>query len=653
MLSNINKVLVAKTDREDNNAWLPLWMHSKDTTGIIDYLLTEFVSDSFSQSIELEKGQLLQIGRFLAFNHDIGKVTDLFQGKIIIDKPILNTRLEHYGLKIAEEQKQEPEKTPHALAGEVILRHFNVPESVACVVGAHHGMPSSLVNMSKIGMSVRDQSLDLAGKDACCQLNYYGNLANKQQWQDMWKNWLGVSLVESGYKSVKDLPKLSKMAQILLSGLIIMADWIASNTKLFPLLELDDLGDKDVYPSRVEKAWEQLNFPPSWNPVQDSYSAMRFRQQFNFNANSVQATVLQAVSESNSPGIYILEAPMGCGKTEAALAASEILASKYNKTGVFFGLPTQATANGIYARFKKWCESQSEDENHSIKLVYKDSEMYEPFRKIQSNIPMKASEESVGGLLVHNWFSGKKQSCLVSFAVGTVDQMLMAALKRKHVMLLHLGLSEKVVIIDECHAYDAYMNQYLERSLQWLGMYGVPVVLLSATLPANRRMELIKAYQNERSIDNKLADSKSYPLLTWTNGKKINQRIIPYDGESKEVIITEIPECDIVNAVQKAIANKGCVGVIANTVTRAQELAQLLREKTNGEVILYHARYIMPDRADKEAEILSRVGKESKPTQRKKLIVVGTQVLEQSLDIDFDLLITEWCPMDLLLQRIG
>ena len=108
----------------------------------------------------------------------------------------------------------------------------------------------------------------------------------------------------------------------------------------------------------------------------------------------------------------------------------------------------------------------------------------------------------------------------------------MAALKQKHVMLRHLGLAGKVVIVDECHAYDAYMNRYLDRALNWLGAYGVPVILLSATLPARRRRELIFAYQNTTVSQKERLDwegSRAYPLLTWTDGREVRQHNIQVD----------------------------------------------------------------------------------------------------------------------------
>ena len=98
----------------------------------------------------------------------------------------------------------------------------------------------------------------------------------------------------------------------------------------------------------------------------------------------------------------------------------------------------------------------------------------------------------------------------------------------------------------------------------------------------------------------------------------------------------------------------GCAGIIVNTVKKAQRLAEVLRVELPGfEIVTFHAQFLMPDRAEKERSLLKRLGKGSGPAQRDRLIVIGTQVLEQSLDIDFDFLVTELCPMDLLLQRIG
>lgn len=257
---------------------------------------------------------------------------------------------------------------------------------------------------------------------------------------------------------------------------------------------------------------------------------------------------------------------------------------------------------------------------------------------------------------VHQWFRGSKQALLACFVIGTVDQLLMAALKQKHVMLRHLGLAGKVVIIDECHAYDAYMNRYLDRALEWLGWYRVPVILLSATLPARRRAELVEAYQQRRTPapDAPWKTSCGYPLLTWTDGEEVRQTTIPLDTPSRTVQMVPLTEDGLPGFLREKMQAGGCAGVIVNTVKKAQAVARMLREVLpEKEVQVFHAQFLMPDRAAREQELMERIGKHSTPVRRDGLIVVGTQVLEQSLDIDFDVMVTELCPMDLLLQRIG
>lgn len=247
---------------------------------------------------------------------------------------------------------------------------------------------------------------------------------------------------------------------------------------------MDDAGNSLSYPERVQEAWKRLSLPQPWTPGTYYMGVHDFQERFGFTWNVVQQYMIQAIEESAAPGIFILEAPMGAGKTEAALAGAELLSSCLGQGGIFFGMPTQATANGIFPRLKQWSQRQSEWAQHGIRLAHGMAEMNEDYQSIFHGHAMQNEDETASGLIVHPWFEGRKQALLSEFVIGTVDQLLMAALKQKHVMLRHLGLASKVIIVDECHAYDAYMNRYLDRALSWLGAYRVPVVLLSATLPS-------------------------------------------------------------------------------------------------------------------------------------------------------------------------
>lgn len=652
---------VAKSDRENGNDWLPFWMHSFDTAGIMEKLAQKRLPESISDYLCAECGgkeKLFSTLKFCALVHDIGKLTIVFQSRIYdaVDfSPFADcVELPKSGSLV------NASDTPHALASEAILLKLGCREGVASIAGAHHGRPSAWAD-------VRDQ---ISG--ACTAVeNFYGKRGKyRQLFEVLWKEWIDFSLECAGFSELSDLPDMAVPAQVVISGMLVTADWIASNKTYFPLISADQKGEFGDYPKRIENAWTTIGFPNMWeSKARFGLDDEAFKERFGFLPNPTQADIISTATDAESSGIYIIEAPMGLGKTEAALALSEILAARAGAGGMFFGMPTQATSNGIFPRLEKWAGGLAEDEQTllAIKLAHGNAALNEDYRELftgHSNLNI----ESDSGLIVHDWFSGRKQTLLSDFVIGTVDQLLMAALKQKHVMLKHFGLSGKVVVVDECHAYDAYMSQYLDMAIKWLGIYKVPVIILSATLPEKRRAELIEAYTDsekrrakhtEAYVDKKIADeawkhSLAYPLLTYTENNAVKQKALAFDGENKEVSVRRIIRDEVAATAGYAVERGGCVGVIVNTVRKAQEIAAELQSAfPKAEVIIMHAQFIMTDRAKREEQILKRVGKHSTPESRRGLIIVGTQVLEQSLDLDFDLMITELCPMDLLLQRTG
>lgn len=440
-LGTLERLLVAKADR-NGERWLPLYVHLSDVAGVMGKLLEEFVSDSFAEMCGISRGELGKTVRFLAYVHDVGKSTAVFQSKIIKAVPFCGQRLEKYGVKIPNISAfPNYKKTPHALASENILLFLGCPKEVALVAGAHHGVPAN-------EWELENQSFASEDYPAYCQ-HYFISKKEEHTWKEIWKSFVIFAEQKSGIESVEELPVLHRQAQMLLTGLLIMADWIASNTTWFPLLSCDEWEPEYELEERTEQGWEAFQLTDIWHPSNQVFSEVFFRQSFGFLPRAIQTDVLKTVSSVSSSGIYIVEAPMGCGKTEIALAASEILAAKFDRTGLFFGLPTQATANGIFPRVLAWAKSQSEDAFQSIQLVHGASMLNKNFMEIERGIPDSYDGDMDGGVVVHSWFCGKKQSCLSDFVVGTVDQFLMSALKRKHVMLLHLGLSQKVVVIDD------------------------------------------------------------------------------------------------------------------------------------------------------------------------------------------------------------
>lgn len=643
--AHLVRLLAGKSDPSGGGGWLPLWMHARDTAGILRHLAQSWLPQAVRHTLGLEEELLYKLVIFLGMFHDGGKMTVAFQSNILRQLPEARERLQaHLSLPDTFLNRSA---TPHAMASEVVLLELGCPPGVASVIGAHHGKPQ------------QDGLNDFINEQLENHPDNYWGRGQEGIWRAMWQEMLDNALQESGFSDVAELPALTIPAELLLTGLLTMADWIASNTTYFPLVPVGEVGRETDYPARVERAWERLNLTAPWESPYNSMDAGAFRQQFDFPPNSLQQAVLETVDNISAPGLLIIEAQMGVGKTEAALAAAEVFANRCQAGGLFFGLPTQATANGIFDRLMDWAETQSEDMVHSIRLAHGMAELNAEYRQL---FPGHATTEEdadrnndpESGVLVHRWFQGNRQALLADFVIGTVDQLLMAALKQKHLMLRQLGLAGKVVVVDECHAYDTYMNCYLDRALTWLGRYQVPVILLSATLPARRRAELVNAYLGGRAEEGGWQTSRGYPLLTWTDGRQVCQRTVPLTEPGKTVQMAPLTEDRLPALLQEKLAQGGCAGVIVNTVRKAQAVAAQLRQTLpEYEVLMFHAQFLMPDRAEKERTLLRRLGKRSTPAERDRLIVVGTQVMEQSLDIDFDFLVTELCPMDLLLQRIG
>ncbi len=641
-MDKIISLFPAKSCRNNSMMWLPFKVHSYDTANIIERLfykwipesLRIYISEKLSPNSSKDNCQEIAVNfcRLMALLHDMGKLTPAFQSKISSNIYGYSDKLKSMGINI--EGLKEVSHSPHNLAGQAILEDCGFPKEISVIAGSHHGR--CVHNVS--------EQLEIY------KSNYFGyKNANEKLWRNIWKYWINISLKETGFENIECIPKPDVKIQMLITGLLIMSDWIASNTEYFPYIDIDtSLNDEQIY-QRLKYAWKVLSFPESWSDIDTiNNSDEFFKKRFNYAPNDIQKDIMETVRFSRGNGIYIIESPMGTGKTETALAVSEIIASFSGAGGIYFGLPTQATANGIFGRIKKWAES-FDDGKHSIRLVHGMTELNNEYQEIFHGKAVDSGDEN---LIVHEWFEGRKQALLSDFVIATVDQFLLASLKQKHVMLRHLGLAGKIVIIDECHAYDAYMNVYLDHTLRWLGEYKVPVIILSATLPPERRNELVKAYTGKKTPDT--SENMDYPVLTWTDSEEIHQKALKNNISDKHIKIGEIKESELIFNLSDKLSDGACASVIVNSVSYAQKLALYIENQMpEYHVICFHSRFTASDRADIEKTLLSLTGKNSDSAGRDRLIVVGTQVLEQSLDIDFDYMITEICPMDLLLQRSG
>ncbi len=685
MISRKLGSLWGKLARDGKNDWLPLWIHLADTGEITkclwDSWLPRHTKMEIASGIESKQGASLdsqleyarQIAVFLAAVHDIGKASPVFAKKASdVGFSEIVDAITKAGLPIAGKiDSSEVRRFPHALVGECILEQKGLDRSFAVIVGSHHGKPPDDEDSIE---SVKNRT------------KYTG--VGEEAWEEVWQEILELALRLSGLEAVPQ-GTLSVPAQVLLSGLLIMADWMASSQDCFALLSRDvPCSDIPSSKQRAGLAWKKLDLP-TFGEFSDAASWEElYARRFQRKARPMQEVALRAAVKAKDTGIFIIEAPMGEGKTEAALAVAEAMARRYGLSGIYFALPTQATSDGIFPRIVEWIRALHPQNDRSVFLAHGKSGFNEDYTGIKFNSALFDEEESNGAsnpwsqvrssdVLVNEWTCGRKKGLLADFVAGTIDQVLLAGLKSKHLALRHLGLANKVIILDECHAYDAYMSSYLDLVLSWLGAYHVPVVVLSATLPPHRRKELLQAYQegyqgkqkkqylsirdhSVRRLETPLVSSENvsseedaYPLISYTDGRETREEKPSPSGRRLEVRMEVMQGDSLLDWLEELLSDGGCVGIIRNTVKQAQETAAALEKKFGTACVrLLHSRFLASARMQKEKDLRDCLG--PRASQRpKQLIVVGTQVMEQSLDVDFDVLFTDICPMDLLLQRLG
>ena len=669
------QMMWAKTSRDDPSGWLPLYQHMFDSAETARLLWHEWLPESIRHAVAdhtgtMDAAEALYV--WLACAHDIGKCSPGFQFK----SQQFAERVHETGLDIPANVHHPWQ---HSLMSQVLLmawleEHgwYDLPTSrtYAIVVGGHHGALSEPHDEALL----RDLLRDTSDRVRSGQRDSIGN----QGWRPVQKELLDLASEVAGVMPLlddwKDKP-LPAPLQALLTGAVILADWLASNQELFPL---QPLRGNALTTKVAEQAWSHLMLPSAWEAETDlppdaaTLLGERFALPAGSQPNPAQSALVEAARGLDGPGLLIMEAPMGSGKTEAALMAAEVLASRFNLGGVAFLLPTMATSNAMFSRMKAWLDRLPDRRGphmiQTLKLAHGKSELNPEFAdlphwrisSIGDTLAPGSSNDSVDDVIVHTWLNGRKRALLSSFVVGTVDQLLMAVLRSKHVVLRHLGLAGKVVIVDEAHAYDSYMSVYLHRALAWLGAYQTPVILLSATLPPESREQLIRAYHGHEGKYLKAAAPQrlengdpAYPLITRTSGGVTRHTACAAGNRHTDVQVEEIPDDDetLLHIVRQATEVGGSVGIIRNTVGRAQATHDLLTTNLDCEIMLAHSRFIACDRQANDAAIIARLGRDA--VRESPFVVVGTQVLEQSLDIDFDLMITDIAPIDLVLQRMG
>jgi CRISPR-associated endonuclease/helicase Cas3 len=584
--------------------------------GCVAEAMIELLPDSLKSLLPLGAATLAAL-------HDIGKITAGFQSKC----PTWNTLQGVPSFAVGE---IDLSVSDHSLVSQVFLQgsalHFEGRSRLWPVaVGAHHGRPKG-----------RAPSIPFE---------------TKKEWAEAARFELLENLKQVFGKLPTTPPKENLSDLWLLAGLISVADWIGSNESWFDPCCGTPL---EVARYKARKALSEIGWPGG-KLRQTSFSqSFSERSGESFEPNPVQKAVIEALK---SPGIVIVEGPMGCGKTEAALFAAQTLIAEGHHHGIYFALPTQVTSNRIHKRIASFLRNTLID-SASLRLVHGSAWLedkydllftpsFEGFSGQDHDDPKASAQEA------RSWFASAKQALLAPYGVGTVDQALQSIVAVKHFFVRRFALAGKVVIIDEVHSYDIYTGTLITTLIRELVGLGCSVIILSATLTNQRRRELLEAADVEE-----VQSTSAYPLITsGVSGAQSHEPIAP-DWPNKRPITLRVEVIPFQDAIRQLIARAHSgqnVLWIRNTVVEAQEAYRVLRgECLEGvDVGLLHSRFPFIRRTQIEEEWLERLGKNRPAVAKSGSILVATQVVEQSVDIDLDFIVSDLAPTDMLLQRVG
>ncbi|MER6145880.1 CRISPR-associated endonuclease Cas3'' [Streptomyces sparsogenes] len=668
--------------------------HLLDTAAMAETLWDVYLTDGQRRTIAGGLGlgrqweQARAVVAFWAALHDIGKLSVGFQASDRAGWERLSAVL------AMDRGAAGAERVGHAQAGmeclPVVLQELGYEDSgrscalwrAAEVVGGHHGRFQALE---------QDRVLN----------PHFRALLGGAAWDDQRSRY--AKTVHALLGAPPAPSECSVVCAVLVTGLVILADWLVSQESYLREGQAKRVVSLEEHLGQARVAAPGLVDEAGLAPV--TLVRKEFAEVHGFaRPNPLQRSLIEqlpgAVAEYG-PGIVLVTAATGDGKTETALEAERIVSEVSGSRGIGFLLPTMATSDRMYLRVSGFVARQlvrRAAEGASVTLTHSMAWLSSAYGAADTDdgpqvlLCEDQSEGAEGvkraGLMPKRWLRGGKRPLLAQFAVGTVDQALMAVLPVRHNALRMLGLSGKTVIIDEAHAYDPYMQVLLGRLLHWLGAYGCSVVLLSATLPVSVSDRLIKEYLKGAGHSRRALRGQSFraPYPGWL--------FVPAaGGESGPVQVRMSQEMQLkqaqerngeLNVVQYAVRHAselggepggsrmallkqelepvlgpegGCAVVVCTTVDDAQQTYKELRAHmtrrglSRSELTLLHARLPGEDREKRAQAIAEQLGRSGDRPHRR--IVVATQVVEQSLDLDADVVISDLAPLAQLLQRAG
>ncbi|WP_030267603.1 CRISPR-associated endonuclease Cas3'' [Streptomyces violens] len=667
----------------------PVICHLLDTAAVFgalwDALIGDRVRDRLAQALGLTVGEARAVLSFWAGLHDLGKITPPFQAQVPEAFAAVKSDPAYEFARGAERERA----FRHEMATHWALAHLlgeaeypggssmrqAVSHQVAQLLSGHHGCYGSVLKAKELARA-----------------SEYRSGLGEEGWAAQRRIHFAELRRITGADAVPRRGLPAELA-VIVTGMVVVADWLASQTRaITPLLPPPGWQGS---PEELDAHWDRARTAAP-GLVSEArlgrarFDTGRFEGMFPFSPNPLQADLtarLPSLVGENGSGLLLVTAPTGDGKTEAALYAASVLGRASGARGLYFALPTMATADAMYPRVRKFAEGAMGGER-ALTLLHSMAWLSPAYNgdEAETDAPPQAGEvstDSATAVEADAWLRTAKRGLLAPLATGTIDQALGAILPLTYNALRLFGLSDKVFVVDEAHAYGPWMHQLLCRLLEWLGAFGAPVVLLSATLTGRTAGSLVDAYRRGAGFPEPSALAPTYPGWLFTDARTgvvaaprttPSQRARTLDVEVRRVLWDTAAGAHtppraggrreaVREALRPVTEQGGTALVCCTTVAEAQQTFRDLRRAfpdlaaRPGGLRLLHSRYPAITRQSITAECEAAYGKPRSADEvalpRPASILVATQVVEQSLDLDFDLIVSDLAPLAQLLQRAG
>ncbi len=645
----------AKSDRRDPGRIHLLEHHLADVGACFDAVMRQPTIRKRLATTggldDLDESLIARLSVFAAL-HDIGKVNMGFQTRIWKPEDFQGRRRPHWAGHTADmtpvltdQDYATAEWFFDALGWDDFLTWDDRDGETVCAMFvatlSHHGRPLQLEGGPSENPAIWHKFGDLKPEDGVRRI---GRLLRR---------WFPAAFAPGA-----TLLPFDPHFQHMFLGLCNWADWIGSDERYFKYCDQPHDDYIETARKRAKQAIDAIGLDLSDQRC-DFKDVPEFGNLLNIDGfpNAIQETVRQTPLDER---LVIIESETGSGKTEAALWRFALMFETGLVDGMYFALPTRSAAVQIHERVERFVANLFPENTPPVVLAVPG---YEPGVDA-ARVEMPDYNDAASG---HHdddrpWASrNSKRYLAAQIAVGTVDQAMMGALQVKNAHMRAACLARNLLVVDEVHASDTYMSVVLEALLDAHVGAGGYALLMSATLGSTARHRWL--HHGKKADDGPtLGEAECAPYPTVSTAACMSSA--GENDQKKCVSIEGSPTMrDFANTAKLALSaarKEAKVLVVRNTVDHAVSTQQALEELIDGDArllfdvegktTLHHGRFAACDRAMLDERIVELLGKERQSGGR---VVVGTQTLEQSLDIDADLLITDLCPVDVLLQRIG